>query len=218
MSTSSTATSALRGHERAAAGGAGDVDEAAHGRLERRLLDLERDWNAYKTGRSASPRHRRSHSATGTPSSAVTTVAAPDANGLLLPLYRCSSPRTLVSSMQRTSSADSGRAAKIISGAAAGDGDSSPTGPSSVSSVESGYPVAASSSSSCSCPSQCRCVVCSCSYSIGSSCTGAAAPPFSPAAGGTAGGHARKSDEGGGGRQAGLRGSPPPLLSSSWCS
>ncbi|PVH35190.1 hypothetical protein PAHAL_7G122500 [Panicum hallii] len=199
MSTCSTATSALRGHESRGrrrrapppARGAGVV-EAVHGRLERRLVDLERDWDAYRTGRSGAPRHhhRRSRSATGTPSSAV-TVAAPEADGLLLPLYRCSSPRRLVSSLQRTTSADSDRAAKIIL-RAAGD---SPTGPSSVCSVEAGYSMEASSSS-CSCPRRCRCAVCCSSYSASSSLTGAAAPPFSSAAGGTAGERARKSDGG----------------------
>ncbi|RLM75017.1 hypothetical protein C2845_PM15G06080 [Panicum miliaceum] len=201
MSTCSTATSALRGHESRGrprrvpppAHDAGVV-EAVHGRLERRLVDLERDWDAYKTGRSGAPRHRRSRSATGTPSSAVTTVAAPEADGLLLllPLYRCSSPRRLVSSLQQTGSADSDCTAKIISGAA---GDSY-TGPSSVCSVEAGYSVAAYSSSACSRPCRCQCGVCYSSYSTSSSCTGAAAPPFSSAAGGTAGEHARKSDGG----------------------
>jgi len=214
MSTCSTpAASALRGHEiwrrrrRAAppscdAGGV--VVEAVHGRLERRLVeDLERDCDAYKMGRPGAPRHRRSRSATGgTPSSAaVTTVVAPDANGLLLPLHRCSSPRRLVSALQRTSSADSDRAAKrTISDA--GGGDYSPTGPSSVCSVEGGYPVAASSSSCslcpCRCRCRCRCAVCWHSYSTSSSCTGAVAPLFSPAEGSTAGEHARKRKSDGG--------------------
>ncbi|TKW03985.1 hypothetical protein SEVIR_7G079300v4 [Setaria viridis] len=205
MSTCSTATSALRGYEsrrrrrRAppATCDAADVEAVVHGLLERRLVDLERDWDAYKTGQSGAAlrrHHRRSRSATATPSSAVTTVAAPDA--LLLPLYRCSSPRTLVSSLQQAGSANSGRAAKIVLGADSPAG-SYEGGISSVCSVEAGYSAAAPSSS-CSCPCRCRCAVCCCSYSTttSSSCVGASAPPFSSAAGGAAGERSRKSDEG----------------------
>lgn len=209
MSTCSTATSTLRGQESrrrrrfppetcdAVAG------EAVHGRLERRLVDLERDWDAYKTGHSgAAPRHRhrRSRSATATPSSAVTTVPAPP-DALLLPLYRCSSPRTLVSSLQQIGSTETntGRAAsaKIVLGAGSPARSYEEGGISSVCSVEAGHSAAAPSSS-CSCP--CRCAACCCSYSTrtSSSCAGAMEPPLSSAAAGAVvvGERVRKSDEG----------------------
>ncbi|CAO2042009.1 unnamed protein product [Urochloa humidicola] len=197
MSTCSTATSALRrGHENRrrrrraspASCDAADVDVDAVGSLERRLVDLERDWDAYKSGRSSPPprrRRRRSRSVTGTPSSAVTVAAAPD--GLfLLPLYRCSSPRTLISSLQQTSSADG--AAEIV--VAAGS-PYKEEGLSSVCSVEEPgrkNSAAAPAFSSCSC-CPCRCTVCGVGYSSASS-------SGSAAGGGTAGERARKNDEG----------------------
>lgn len=198
MSACSTATSAVRCNDetpRRRAPPVLDADdvEAVQCLLERRLVDLERDWNARKTA----PRHRRSRSDTDTPPSSAITVAAPEPDALLLLLLtllrRSSSPKRLLSSLQQTGSTDG----DDIVGAAG-----SPTGcighaPSSVCSVEAaGYPVVASSSSSCSCC--CRCVVCCSGYSIGSSCTGAEATSSSSAAGADmmGGELARKSDDG----------------------
>ncbi|CAN6270455.1 unnamed protein product [Urochloa humidicola] len=209
MSTCSTATSALRcgpdsRRRRRAPSDTSDAADVVHGSLERRLVDLERDWDAYKSGRSSPPprrRRRRSYSATGTPSSAVTFAAAPDA--LLLSLYRCSSPRTLVSSLQQAGStatdSNSDGAAEIV--VAAG----SPTsrsyeeeGLSSVCSVEEPgngkNSAVAPASSSCSC-CPCRCALCCGGNSASSSCAGAVAPAFSLAAGGIVEERARKSDE-----------------------
>ncbi|KAJ1270631.1 hypothetical protein BS78_06G067400 [Paspalum vaginatum] len=199
MSTCSTATSTHRVRSRPPSS-----DGCGHLVLERRLLDLERDWDAYKTvRRPGAPRHRRSRSAAAaTPSSAV-TVATPE--GLLLPLLR-RSPRRLVWSLQQpTSSAEShadGAAKDKINQL----GDGAPAGPndeedaSSVCSVGGGYSVgvATSSSSSCSCESCCpyqRAALCY-GYSGSSSCNGATAPSFPLPAGGINGECARKMCEG----------------------
>ncbi|CAL5017365.1 unnamed protein product [Urochloa decumbens] len=189
---SSTATSALR---RAPSDTCDAADaDAVHGRLEKRLVDLERDWDAYMSGRRSSPpprsrhRHRRSRSATGTPPSAVTVAAAPDDGLLLLPLYRCSSPRALVSSLQQAGSAaaDSDGADEIVD----------EEGLSSVCSVEEAgkNSAAAPASSSCSC-CPCRCAFCRGGYSARSSRSGRATAPSS-SSGSAAGDRARKSDGG----------------------
>ncbi|CAN6227847.1 unnamed protein product [Urochloa humidicola] len=205
MSTCSTATSALRrGHENRrrrrraspASCDAADVDVDAVGSLERRLVDLERDWDAYKSGRSSPPprRRRRSRSVTGTPSSAVTVAAAPDSL-FLLPLYRCSSPRTLISSLQQTSSADG--AAEIVVAAGSPTESYKEEGLSSVCSVEEPgrkNSAAAPAFSSCSC-CPCRCTVCGVGYSASAGAPSASSS-CSAAGGGTAGERARKNDGG----------------------
>jgi hypothetical protein len=86
--------------------------DAVRSRLEMRLQDLKRDWDAYKTGRSGAPRHRRSRSASSLPSSAV-TVAEPDGFHLAL-LRRSPRARRLVSSLQQTGSADAQQQAPAI--------------------------------------------------------------------------------------------------------
>ncbi|KAL6652758.1 hypothetical protein ACP70R_011683 [Stipagrostis hirtigluma subsp. patula] len=196
MSTCSTATSARRGHESPRRPGC-DVD-GGDGHLEARLRDLERDWDAYKKiGRSGAPRrHRRSRSATATPSSAVTAAAPGPDDGLCCPLLRLS-PRSLLASLQQASSgtdvSDGGAvavAAKRGSGgqgqgqARRGDEDAS-----SVCSVKTGYSISmVTASASCSCP--CRCAVPCCGYySTSSSSAAAAASSLSPGEGGVVGEH-----------------------------
>nr|CAB3484313.1 unnamed protein product [Digitaria exilis] len=161
----STATSAVR----APPGRDADVESAAHGRLERRLVVLERDWHAYKTGRPPDARrHRRSRSATtGTPSSAVTSSslfsAAPRPRSSS---RRCSSP---AAAPMETSP------------------PTSPPGPPPYPTEKKAPPASAP----CKAGTPWR------GYSTSSSCTGAAVPTFSSSAGGDMGGElARKSDEG----------------------
>ncbi|KAG8064331.1 hypothetical protein GUJ93_ZPchr0004g38636 [Zizania palustris] len=200
MSTCSTATSAARrgqGHERRrrrscehgvrACGGGGG--------LETRWRELEREWDAYKTGRTSGGRcptsnRRRSRSATGTPSSAVVTAGSVDASAdLLLGLRLRGSPRQLVSSLQRTVSSGStgsaGVTARLPRHSKNQIGRYDDSSSSGVCSVDAAPMAAVAMSTSCSCSSAvlrcgcgcgCRCGYC---HSSTSSCSDGAASLFS---------------------------------------
>lgn len=132
MSTCSTATSARRlSHD----------DDAEAGReLETRLRDLERDWRAYKSSRSAAPRRRCS--------------AAGGSDEDLSDFLRCS-PRRLVYSPD--SGADDSSAGAVVPVKRDSCGrrrrhGSQEEDASSVGSVKVKDSYSASSASSCSCP------------------------------------------------------------------
>lgn len=177
MSACSAATSAHRGHARRRPSG----NHAVHGGgLERRLRDLEQDWDAYKASRSAAPRmpRRRSASTGGThASSAVVAGAGPDILGL--GLRHRGSPRKLVSLLQQTGSTSTDDSAVTVK-----QGKCQirryEQGASSVCSVDA--VVLAASSCSCSC--ECTVPCCGCGYSSSSSCSSAAASLLSPVEGG----------------------------------
>ncbi|TVU13999.1 hypothetical protein EJB05_37440, partial [Eragrostis curvula] len=189
MSTCSTATSALHSPE---------SRRRDAGRLETRLRDLERDWDTYKTSRrsGASRHHRRSRSATATPSTAV-TEAAPDDD--LYAFLRCS-PRRLVYSLQQDAS-DGGGGGSSSAGAVTvveqGSGDQrrrhlhEEDASSVCFVVEAGHSM--SSASSCS-SRPCQCAVLFRGYSTSTATTESS---FSLAAGDViVAEHARKADEG----------------------
>jgi hypothetical protein len=162
-----------------------DDDQAAGRQLETWLMDRD----ACKAGRSGAPHHRRSRSATGTPSSAV-TAAGPDA-GLSASLS-CS-PRCLVYWLQHQDGG--GGAVSVKRGNITGYHLHEEDDQSSVCSVLQ-VEHSMAPTSSCSCPHHCAALYRG--YSTTSSRTVATESSFSPAPAGedvVDAGHARKTEE-----------------------
>jgi hypothetical protein len=185
MSTCSTATSAPRCRRDLRRRLFCDDDEAAGRQLETQLMDRD----ACKARRSGAPHHRRSRSATGTPSSVVTAAGADaDLQGSL----RCS-PRRLVDSLQHQDGGGGG-AVSVKRGNISGHHLHEEDDLSSVCSVQVEQSMAPASS--CSCPHHCAALYRG--YSTTSSRTAATESSFSPAPAGedvVDAEHARKTEE-----------------------
>ncbi|KAE8807638.1 hypothetical protein D1007_16017 [Hordeum vulgare] len=156
-------------------------------RLERRLRDLERYWDEYKTSRSTTkaprPRHRRRRWDTniaGTPSSGIVTGAGPITPDLC-PILLGRSPRKLISSLQQISSGGASASTDVtVDGGGkirTYEEDASSVCYGDATSFVAVADMTAASSRSCSCECtipRCPCG-CSCSYSSSTLCSGSTA-------------------------------------------
>jgi hypothetical protein len=185
MSTCSTATSAVLPlhlahgkarcqceHDNIAVGSCVD-------RMERRMTDLERCWDEYKTSRP-SPRHCRSRSDSTicvTPSSAVVSGAGPGTRDLIFSIFLEGSPTTprkLLSSLQQagSSGASASDAGVTIDGVDKIRARRYEEDASSVCSVDAAAVTAVASSWSCSCECTIPHCPCGCCCDYSSSCSG----------------------------------------------